>query len=342
MTKHRFHSFAGLALFAGAAAWSAWSATAVAQSRQPRAWSLPRTLDGQPDFQGMWANNAVTPLERPPALAGKTLLTDDELADLKRRAAKILDGGDALFGDQLFAAALASKNGSQSYDATGNYGQQWMADREWDNRTSLIVDPPDGRRPPFTPQAQSRRAVLAEERRRHPADSWLDRTLVERCITFGVNKMLYAGYNSYVEIVQARDYVVVKMEMIHDARIIPLDGRPHLPSPITQWLGDSRGHWEGDTLVVDTTNFSAKGDDLSIGGARLHAIERFTRVSPDSLEYQVTYDDPDTWVRPWTAMVLLKRTKDRMYEYACHEGNHAMTGILAGARAVERAAGSGR
>jgi hypothetical protein len=307
-----------------------------AQEHTTKIWTPPRTPDGKPDLQGVWEHNAVTPLERPKALAGKALLTDPELADLKRRASQILDGGDAQFGDDLFEAALASQKGSKSYDpATGNYSQAWMVDRTWDNRTSLVVDPPDGRVPALLPEVQKREAARGDARVRHAADSWEDRGLTERCITYGVQKMIRAGYNSYVQIMQTPAYAVVAMEMIHDARIIPLDGRPHAPSAIRQYLGDSRGRWEGDTLVVDTTNFSPKSEFRGAGG-NLHVVERFTRIGPETLKYDVTYDDPTTWTRPWTVVVNLKRSNDHIYEYACHEGNEALRGILAGARMQEK------
>ena len=301
-------------------------------------WKAPRTVDGQPDLQGVWANNAVTPLERPRQLANKPVLTDAELADLKRRAANVLDGGDAQFGADLFEAALVAQERSKSYDpTTGNYNQAWMVERTWENRTSLIVDPPDGRVPPPTAQARARQDARRATRVNSAADSWEDRSLGERCITFGINKLIGAGYNSNIQIFQARDYVVVEMEMIHDVRIIPLDGRPHVPRAIGQWLGDSRGRWEGETLVVESTNFSPKFEFR--GASRdLTVKERFTRVGPNTLKYEVTYEDPSTWTRPWTVVVNMARTSDHMYEYACHEGNHAMAGILAGARAQEKRA----
>jgi len=219
---------------------------------------------------------------------------------------------------------------------TGNYNQFWIADRDFDNRTSLVTEPADGRIPPLTPAAQQRRAGANLDRDQRGSDGPEDRTLSERCITFGVPR-LQAAYNSYIQIFQTRDYVAIVMETIHDARIIPVNGRPHVGAKIRQYLGDSVGHWEGDTLVVDTTNYSPKSD---FRGSRdhLHLVERFTRVSPNRIDYEMRIDDPTTWVRPWTAMIPLKRTDEAIYEYACHEGNDGMSGILEGARAEEKAA----
>ena len=299
-------------------------------------WTVPRTVDGQPDLQGTWANNNATPLERPAELAGKATLTDAEVAMLKARSARLFGGdGDAAFGDQLFVALLTNPDKFVSTDGrTGDYNQFWLPDRVFDNRTSLVVDPPDGRIPALTPAAQRRLAADAAARLPLPLGPE-DRSMSERCITFGVPRVQPA-YMSYYDIVQSRDTVVFRMETIHDARIIQLDGRPHPGPTIRNILGDSRGHWEGDTLVVDTTNFSPKSN---FRGARqnLHLLERFTRVSPDRLEYSFTASDDTTWVRPWTAMIPLQRSKAPMYEYACHEGNLGLAGILAGSRAEERA-----
>ena len=308
---------------------------------RPASWTVPRTPDGQPDLQGVWANNNGTPLERPKQYAGKTHLTDAELADLKARVAKVLDGGDAIFFDDLVAAALSDDKSLRSFDQqTGNYDQSWLVERVFDHRTSLVVDPPDGRIPPLTREAQQRLAARAAERRLHPADRPEDLSLNTRCITYGVPNFI-AGYNSYYEIVQAPGYVVIRMEMIHDARVIPLDGRAHVGSSIRQWHGDSRGHWEGTTLVVDTTNYSPKSNFRG-SSETLHVIERFTRVDASTLEYAITIDDPTTWTKPWTAMIPLRKTEEQVFEYACHEGNIGMAAILSGARAEEKAALGGR
>ena len=304
-------------------------------------WAVSRTPDGQPDLEGVWANNSVTPLERPDAWAGKTTLTDEDLAELKAAVTEVTASGlDAQFGDQLVQAALAGISDADSYDTTGNYNQFWLADRDFDhNRTSLIIDPADGRIPPRTSDAERAGRGVPPPIIAPKADSWADRPLSERCLTFGVPNLL-AGYNSYYRIIQSREHVVILMEMIHDARIIPIDGPPHVREEIRQLHGDSRGHWAGDTLVVETTNYSDLGLFWSAAeGFRL--TERFTRVGPDTLHYEITFDDETTWTRPWTVLIPLKHSAQPMFEYACHEGNIGMEGILSGYRAQERAATEG-
>ena len=313
------------------------AAAAASLSAQKARWTAPRTVDGQPDLQGTWANNNVTPPERPAEFAGRPTLTEAEVATLMARSARLFNGdGDAAFGDGLFSALLANPDKFVSVDGrTGDYNQFWLPDRVFDNRTSLIVDPPDGKIPALTPAARRRLAAEAAARPELPAGPE-DRSLSERCITFGVPRV-QAAYMSYYEIVQSRNAVVFRMETIHDARIIPLDGRPHADRRIRTWLGDSRGHWEGETLVVDTTNFSPKS---SFRGSHenLHLTERFTRVSADVLRYEFTVADDTTWVAPWTVMIPLQRSRAPIFEYACHEGNLGLGGILAGSRAEERAA----
>ena len=309
-----------------------------------KAWTLSRTPDGQPDLQGVWANNNATPLERPAVLDGRTTLTDEEVAALRKKAGELFNGdGDAAFGDEIFRSVLESVKTGQSvpyqkaaneFDfGTGDYNSFWIVQREWDNRTSLITDPPDGRLPPMTPQGLRRRDAAAAALRRQ-AQGPEDRTLGERCITWGTPS-LRAGYNSYYQIVQTPGYLMILMEMAHDARIIPLDGRPHLSSRVGQWMGDSRGHWEGDTLVVDTTNYAPQGFQAT-SSEKLHVVERFTRTGPEYIKYEFTIDDPDTWTRPWSAMIPLRHSPDKLFEYACHEGNTGLEGILSGARADEQ------
>jgi hypothetical protein len=301
--------------------------------------TVSRTVDGQPDLQGVWANNNVTPLERPKILADRPYLTEQEVAALKRKAGELFDNGnsDAAFGDQVFESVFANvkgtKAGFKSTDGeTGDYSSVWLVSRDWDNRTSLITDPSDGRLPPVTPRAEKIRAAAAAARNNLPAGPE-DRSLSERCISFGAPR-LGAGYNSYFQILQSAKQVVILMETIHDARVIPLDGSPHMPSNIHTWLGDPRGHWEGDTLVVDTTNYKP-GAFMNISTEKLHVIEKFTRTGTDSLKWEVTVDDPGAWTKPWSAMIPLRHSKDALFEYACQEGNYGMQGILAGARAEE-------
>jgi len=298
-------------------------------------WTAPRTPDGQPDLQGVWLSNGATPLERPKALEGRQFLTDAEVAELKKRAARLFKQGNSDYaaGDNAFLAAYANVDQYKNPNiSTG--GAEDMVDREFDNRTSLIVDPPDGKLPPLTP-AGLRRVAAADAATKRPPAGPEDFTNFIRCITFGTPRVggnFGAGPYSYYQIFQTAGYVVLFTEMIHEARIIPLDGRPHIPQSIRQWSGDSRGRWEGKTLVVDTTNFSTK--NYYMGSAEnLHLVERFTRVSADRLDYTVTIDDPTTWTKPWTAVVRLKATKDAIYEFACHEGNYvSMVGMLSGTK----------
>ena len=320
-----------------AAVFVAWALVPVAGQTPSAEWTLARTPDGQPDLQGVWANNSVTPLERPDTWVGKATLTEEELAELQVAAAAVTESGlDAQFGDQLVLAALDSVNDADSYDSTGNYNQFWLADRNFDHdRTSLVIDPADGKIPQRTADAERVGRGVPPPAVAPMADSWTDRPLSERCLTFGVPNLL-AGYNSYYQIFQSTDHVVILGEMIHDARVIPLDGASHVSERIRQLHGDSRGHWDGDTLVVETTNYSGLGAFWSAGeGIRL--TERFTRVGPETMHHEITFDDPTTWTRPWTILVPLKHSAQPMFEYACHEGNIGMEGILSGYRAQERA-----
>ena len=295
-------------------------ALAIASAQPTKGWAPAFTSDGQPDLQGNWANKNATPLERPKQLEGREFLTDAEVAELKARAVRIFGHGnsDAANGDAVFLAALANVEQYKSENATG---LTLFLDRDFDNRTSLIIDPPDGKIPAYTPAGQQRRAVGAKATNmRTPPDRAQDMTTFQRCITFGVPMPRPGPFTSYYQIVQSPGYVVIVMEAIHDARIIPLDGRPHLPQNIRTWNGDSVGHWEGQTLVVDTTNFSPK-DDFMGAAENLHLVERFTRVAPDEIRYEMTVDDPTTWTKPWTAMLRLKHTDEKIFEIACHEGN---------------------
>jgi len=308
-----------------------------AQSSASKGWTVPRTPDGQPDIQGVWANNTITPLERPKQFAGRATMTEAELALVKANTQNLLDGGDAFFFDELFTAALEGKGKFTSSDTqTGNYDQTWLSERVFDNRTSLITDPPDGRLPAPAPGFAARaQARVAAARGRGPADRAQDLNLTTRCVHFGTPN-LTPGYQSYFAFSQGPDAVVMRMEMIHDARVIPLDGRPHVSAAIRQYQGDSRGRWDGDTLVVDTTNFSPQANFRGSTDG-LHLVEKLRRVAEDTLEYYVTIDDPTVWSRPWTAMIPLKRTGEEMFEFACHEGNYGLPAILRGARAQEAA-----
>ena len=308
------------------------SASAAKATAAAKTWTQQRTPDGQPDLQGIWSNSTLTPLERPRELGGKQFFTEEEAAAYEKQ---VLTRNNADRRDNRDAEA----------DVSLAYNDFWY-DRGTrivpTGRTSLIIDPPDGRIPALTPEAQKREAARAAARRSHgPADSWEDRNLGERCMTRGAPK-LPGGYNNNFLILQAPGYVAILQEMIHEVRVIPLDGSPHIPLNVRQWLGDSRGHWEGDTLVVDTTNFRDEIRSNAFNccggvGGNLHLTERFTRIDKDTIDYQYTVDDPATFTRPWTAAVPLTRAPGPIYEYACHEGNYGMAGILAGARAEEKA-----
>ena len=312
------------------------SAQAPQTKGSPAPYRAPRNAFGQPDLEGTWTNNSLTPLQRPAAWANKTTLTPDEVEMLKQATAKLEESGDALFGDELVIDTIEGKGKATSHDTqTGNYNGFWLPARDVDNRTSLIIDPPDGRLPPTTPESQARQRAAAEQRALHPADAPVSRGLGERCITFGVPR-LTAAYSSVFEVVQSPDTFVFTMETIHDARVIPLGNVPPMPKMMPQWLGNSRGHWEGDTLVVETRGFSSKTSMMGSTG-NLTLVERFTRIAPDVLQVDSTLNDPATWTRPWTARLLLRKTSEPLIEYACHEGNHGLAGILAGARKQEAA-----
>ncbi|MGD0435032.1 MAG: hypothetical protein ABSB86_01100 [Bryobacteraceae bacterium] len=323
-------------LLGAALAFAVYGQTAsVRKSDAARA--IPRTPDGHPDLQGNWLNRSATPFERPKELAGRVSLTDEEVAELNRRAKKIFSGGggsDAAGPEEYFMAAFRNVEQFKSGGATDS--SERVAELVIDNRTSLIIDPPDGRMPAYTEAGRQRRAAwgVARSGRGNPSGP-KEVAPGDRCITFGVprvNGVYSAGLHGYYQIVQTRDHVVLFSENIHEPRIIPTDGRPHLPDQVRSWSGDSRGRWENDTLVVDTTNFNAELNSFGVSES-FHLIERFTRVSPDEIRYEMTFDDPNTWTKPWTAMIRLNRTEERLYEFACHEGNELiMQTILTGSR----------
>jgi hypothetical protein len=270
---------------------------------------LPRTPDGHPDFQGLWDYRTVTPLERPRDLSDKEFFTDQEAAAFEKRNAERLDHVVAVHPPFWL-----------------DYGSKVLAD----HRTALIIDPPSGRVPALTPAAKAR--IAANPPNEKAADDPEQRSAQERCLVFGAGPPLIPGpYNNNVQIVQTPTSVVIRNEMIHDARIVPLDGRPHLSSSVRQWLGDSRGRWEGETLVIETTNFT---DRTSFRGSdqNLRVIERFSRPDLETLVYEFTIDDPTAFSAPWSARFPMMRSDEQMYEYACHEGNFGLLDILKGAR----------
>jgi hypothetical protein len=301
------------------------SQSTKAKTAPPRKSNLPHTPWGDPDLQGQWNAQTSTPLQRPLTgpLAQKDSLSDEEAEQLEEQNRASIDKAPAQ-GDP------------------GTYNAFWRDPGHPLNRTSLIIDPPDGRIPPLTPEGQQRVAAERQLRsQRGGVDapySYEDLSPWTRCISRGWNG-IGSFYSSNYQIFQTRGYVVVFQELIHESRIIPLDGRPHLNADVPQWMGDSRGHWEGNTLVVDTTNFHPK-TNFQGSHETLHLIERYTRVADDTLEYQFTIDDPHTFTRTWTASWPWYRVTDAVsiFEYACHEGNYAMRGILGGARAKEKAA----
>ena len=299
--------------------------SAAARGATTKSANVLRTAWGDPDLQGIWTNTTTTPLERLPEASDKAVLTDEERAQVASKVNERLDQDRVRPGN------------------VGTYNEFWYERGTLKNRTSLIVDPPDGKLPPMTPQGQKRLDATVASRRTNPADSWLDRSPSDRCITRSMpGAMLPGFYNHNYHILQTPGYVTISVEMIHDVRIIPVDGRPHLNQPVRQWLGDSRGRWEGSTLVVETTNFNDKvfeNGGVSRGfGGNVRMVERFTRVGADEIDYQFTIEDPATFTKPWTVSAPMTKIAGPLFEYACHEGNYAMSGILAGARADEKAA----
>ena len=305
----------------------------------------PRTPDGRPDLQGVWNYGTVTPLERPIELAGKEFFSEEEAAEYETQA--VLSRNADLKRDELIGLVTARRvvNGTtETRDLALAYNDFW-----WDRgttvvgtrRTSLVIDPPDGRIPDLTPVAQARAAARAARGQRI-TEGPEDRSLSERCILRGNAgpPMTPAGYNNNVQLFQAPGYVVIFNEQIHDARVVPTDGRQHLPQQMRQWMGDSRGRWEGGTLVVETTNFTDKAYFRGAGGG-MHLIERFTRVDRDTLTYEFTVSDQQSFTKPWTAQIPMRKSLDPIYEYACHEGNYGMEGTLSGARAIEKEATTG-
>ena len=311
-----------VALFGVLAVAGLVSAVAGAQSAVA---DPPRTTWGDPDLQGTWNNGTVVPLERPDDLADTETLTDEEAAQRRQTSS-----------DRLF---------SQREGDTGFYNEFWWEYGKDTNRTSLIVDPPDGKLPPLTPTSRAAQAALTAYRRQ-VADAptiWSDLDTFDRCISRSLPGVMMPGfYNHNYQILQTPDYVVIQVELIHDVRIIPLDGRPHVSPKVRQWLGDSRGHWEGNTLVVETTNLNDKvkerGSTLLGTGEYLRLVERFTRVDAETIDYQFTVHDPTTYLGSWTAAIPMNQIEGSLFEYACHEGNYSMPNILRGARATEAAA----
>jgi hypothetical protein len=315
-------SFLGAAIGV-AVAMSCWAQSPAVKSA--KTYKAPRTVDAQPDLQGVWSNATITPLERPVNLGDKAYFTDEEARKFEVTAFEVINS--------------ERRDGGNEVDVGRSYNEFWR-DRGRSvvasHRTSLIYDPPTGRIPPLTAEAQKRQADRRAYARLHPADGPEDLGLWVRCVTRGV-PMIPGPYNNDFQIVQTTGSVVIFHEMIHEARVIPMDGRPHVPSHMRFLLGDARGRWDGDTLVVDTTNFS---DVANFQGSNtgLHLVERFTRTGPETVLYQFTVEDPSTFSKPWSAEMPMTAMSNPIYEYACNEGNYAMTGLLGGARTEEKRA----
>ena len=347
-----------LASLAAAARDEAPAPGSSAQEGSGQKWVAPRTPWGHPDLQGIWDTASGIPLERARDLGTKAVLSEAEIAarraQAEQRRQALEKTNAALHQAKTDATKLSPTELAGIVGPSADFNPGLPENRRASDRTSLIVDPPDGRIPPLTPEA-SRRLEQREADRSHrgEGDSWEDRNSWERCITRTLPLAMLSTYNSNYQILQTPDYVAIVVEMIHDARIIPIDGKPRLGPQIRQWLGDSRGRWEGDTLVVETTNFVDKLDGGSImpshpnivfthrgSGDTLRLIERFTRVDAHTIDYRFTLDDPKTYTRPWTASVPMSNdgTPPGIFEYACHEGNVAMEHLLKGARANEEVA----
>ena len=317
------------------AALPALGQTSSAGAKTTRIYTPPKTPWGDPDLQGLWPSTEMigVPMQRPTQFGTRTVLTDEEFAQRQTQAQRTAEADREEYIQQDFKPGI-------------NPPSYWIERGKPSRIASLIVDPPDGRIPPLTADGQKRAADRAEARKgRGPNDSWEDHSLYDRCLTRGVTgSILPVIYNNGNQILQMPGYVVIRYEMIHEARVIPLDGRPHVGSNIRTYMGDPRGHWEGETLVVETTNFTGKTSIGLNGNGNPHSealrlTERFTRVDANTINYQVTIDDPKTWTRPWTIAFPLKQDpQHEIYEYACHEGNYALKDMLSGARTEERAA----
>ena len=310
------------------------AAPAAAQSGRDDAGSPEayRTPWGHPDLQGIWSSSGATPMERPAEFQDRATLSDEEVAQIRRATEER--------NRQLLLANAQRTNAGGNVGAYNNF---WMERGDRTNRTSMLIDPPSGRFPPLTPEGQ--KARISQPR---GDDTWEDRHIWERCVTRGgmPNAMFPRSYNNNMQVFQTPDHVVMLLEQVHEVRVVPLDGRPPLPGHIGQWNGDARGHWEGDTLVVVTTNLDHRVSALQPwsafsshdgSGEGMMLIERFTRVGPETLEYEVEVRDPQMYTRSWTVAYPFSLSPDVMYEYACHEGNLGMEGILSGGRADDAA-----
>ena len=309
--------------------------------------AAPRTPWGAPDLGGVWDFRTITPLERPEALADREFLTEEEAAGLEQ---EVIDRDARLLNRPAETVTAGGSVDRRADGSPGFYNNFWLDGGTrtiGTRRTSLVIDPPNGRLPALTASAQRRADETLAYRRAHPADSWLDLDAGDRCL-LGLNAgppIVPAAYNQNLQVFQTAGHVMLLTEMVHTVRVVPLDGRPRLPADIQQWSGDSRGRWEGDTLVVETTNFvpdrwwTSSNPMGALGSsANLRLVERLTRIDAETLEYEFTVHDPETWASPWTASIPMQRSEQPLFEYACHEGNYSLPNMLAGEREAERAA----
>ncbi len=318
---------------------AAKATAAKTSAANTKVWTVTRTPDGQPDLQGYWTSLSFTPMERSAKYGGREFLTDAEVAEVYKAGVQ-----------HAYEFTYANSAEVPVYDSTVYALGAWQNGVQPNRRTSLVVDPPDGRIPPLTPEAQKARAALRkiptaneniEPDQPVRADGPEDLTLGVRCLSFGGPPILPAAYNSNVHIVQSPGLVLIEYEWNSEVRVISLDGRPHLSENIHRWHGDSRGHWEGNTLVVETTNFRPGATFQNANSKTLKITEHFTRIDAGTIEYKFTIDDPTTWTKPWSAIVPLSGIEGPMFEYACNEGNNGIVNILAGARAAEKASAKG-
>ena len=327
-----YRTLACIALLLAAMLAAGQTVTPAVKTTPTKASTLPRTADGHPDLQGVWTNNTVTPMERPKALGSKEFYTDAELAENQKK-----EGQRLALNEEEGRPTEAGTAADVHYDFSEFALDRAQAKMVWNRRTSIIVGA-EGTIPPLTPEGKARQAAFNNKDRGHEFDGPENRPFGARCLPQNSvgPPMRPAGYNSNLQIVEGAGYMVVSTEMVHDARVVAMNGRPHLPGNIHQWLGDSIGHWEGDTLVVDTTNFT---DVFPFPGAQnLHVIERFTRVDDDTILYKFTVDDPGMWTKPWSGEMPITKIKGQIYEYACNEANYGLANTLRGARVAEEEA----
>jgi hypothetical protein len=296
-----------------------------------KAWTQPHTPDGYPDLQGVWTNNTLTPLERPKALGAKEFYTEAELADLMKK-----DQARLALNEEEGRPTERGTNADVHYDYTQFGLDRGQAKLSWNRRTSMIIGE-RGTLPPMLPEARKRNTDIAAKNRGHELDGPEGLSLSSRCIVVNQESvpMLSGGYNNNLQIVESAGFVAIMNEMNHSVRVVPIDGRPHLPAEVHQYRGDSIGHWEGNTLVVDTTNFTAL-NPFHGSGDKLHVVERLTRVDADTILYRFTVEDPETWDQPWTAETAWSKADGPIFEYACHEGNYSLRNTLNGARVAEQ------